>query len=220
MHASPETIAKLQEQGLKFETKPGYTLNELFMERRAKAETTIPLLPPLPEDLPHALKSLYEQIRECMFFGLHGAAITLSGNLIEFGLKHFTYLREIGGYKNYDPNKWDQFEKIKLYEAINRARRVGLIDKKLGKRLQAFREDIRNPYSHYNIRKITRDVIAGRVKVVNTVTGEVEEKDLEAKDHAWLQAQVKPWVDERQVLQVFHFADEIVKYLFQKSGNT
>jgi hypothetical protein len=31
-----------------------------------------------------------------------------------------------------------------------------------------------------------------------------------------IQAQVKPWVDERNVLMVFAFADEVVRYLLSQ----
>jgi hypothetical protein len=31
-----------------------------------------------------------------------------------------------------------------------------------------------------------------------------------------IQAQVKPWVDQQRVLDVFHFADMVVKFLIAK----
>ena len=86
----------------------------------------------------------------------------------------------------------------------------------MGKRLQEFREDIRDPYSHYNIRKITRNVIAGRVKVFNLETGKYEEKDILAEQNPTIQAVAKPLIDKRNVLYVFHFADEVVKYVLKR----
>ena len=59
-------------------------------------------------------------------------AITLSGNLIEFTLKHAAFVKEAGGYQNYDPDKWDQFEKIDFSDSIGRAKRAGLLDSKWG----------------------------------------------------------------------------------------
>ena len=69
---------------------------------------------------------------------------------------------------------------------------------------------------HYNIQKITEHVIAEGVKVLNTETGEHEEKDIEARDNPSIQTVVKPIVDKHYVLNVFHFADEVVKYLSGK----
>jgi hypothetical protein len=131
-------------------------------------------------------------------------------------LKHAAFVKEAGGYQNYDPDKWDQFEQIDFSDAIGCAKRAGLLDSKMGKRLQEFREDIRNPYSHYNIRKITRNVIAGRVKVFNLETGKYEEKDILAEQNSTIQAVAKPLIDKRNFLYVFHFADEVVKYVLKR----
>jgi hypothetical protein len=214
--ANPDDIEKLKDQGLPIRVVPSKTIPELFQERLNSAVDIAKYLPTLPERLPPAIKSLYQEIRECIFFGLNGAAITLSGNLIEFTLKHATYVKEVGGYQKYDSTKWDEFETIEFGTAINRAKRAGLLPSKMAKQLQSFREDIRNPYSHYNIKKITQDVIAGKVKRINLISGEIEEMDIPAKDSPMIQAQVKPWVDQQRVLDVFHFADMIVKFLILK----
>jgi len=214
--ANPDDIEKLKNQGLPLKVVPSKTINELFQERLRSAIEVANHLPCLPDNLPPSIKSLYQEIRECIFFGLHGAAITLSGNLIEFSLKHATYVKEVGGYQKYDEIKWDEFETIEFGTAINRAKRAGLLPSKMAKQLQSFREDIRNPYSHYNIKKITEDVIAGKVRRINLSSGEIEELDIPAKENPMIQAQVKPWVDQQRVLGVFHFADTVVKYLIAK----
>jgi len=214
--ANPDDIEKLKEQGLPILAVPSKTISELFDERLKSAIEVAKLLPPLPDKLPPAIKSLYQEIRECIFFGLNGAAITLAGNLIEFTLKHTTYVKEVGGYQKYDPPKWDEFEKIEFGAAIGRAKKAGFLGSVMAKQLQLFREDIRNPYSHYNIKKITEDVIAGKVKRINLTTGEIEEIDIPAKESPMIQAQVKSWVDQQRVLAVFQFADAVVKHLVKK----
>src|SRR4051812_15327461 len=145
--ASPETIKKLQKQGLLPESSPAPTLEERFAARKAKAKDVAQSLPELPpaELIIPAIRSLYEEIIDCILFGLNGTAITLSGNLIEFTLKHAAFVKESGGYENYDPNKWDEFEQIEFGDAIGRAKRAGLLEKEMGKRLNDFRDDIRNP---------------------------------------------------------------------------
>lgn len=63
---------------------------------------------------------------------------------------------------------------------------------------------------------MTENVVAKKVKQVDTATGEIKELDLEAKDNPMIQAQAKPFMDEHHVMAVFHFADEVVKYLLPK----
>ena len=44
----------------------------------------------------------------------------------------------------------------------------------------------------------------------------MREIDIEAENSPMIQAQAKPLMDEHHVLAVFHFADEVVKYLLPK----
>ena len=120
------------------------------------------------------------------------------------------------GYQKADSQQWDYFEKIELGPAIKRAKKAGLIDSQMEKKLDSFRKTIRNPYNHFNIKKLTQDVVAEKVKVVDTESGAIEEQNLPAKDNPMIQAQVKPFVDDYHVIPVFYFADEVVKYLLTK----
>lgn len=213
---SPETLEELKRLGVAFDVVPAPTIEELFEKRKKNAIDKLKQLPALLKDLPPAIQALYQEIRECIFFGLNGAAITMSSILIEYVLKHTTFIKEAGGYQNADPQEWDQFENIELGPAINRAKKAGLLDFKMEKRLHSFRETIRNPYSHFNIKKITQNVVARKVKEEDTKTGATKELDMAAKDHPMIQAQAKPFVDEYHVMAVFHFADKVVKYLLPK----
>lgn len=213
---NPADLEKLKKQGVPFDVIPSPTIEELFDQRKAKACLKAQYLPTLPQGLPPAIQSLYQEIRECIFFGLNGAAITMSSILIEYALKDTTFIKEAGGYQNIDTSKWDEFEDMEFAPAINRAKRAGLIDKNMTKRLHDFRISIRNTYTHYNIKKITTNVVARKVKRANLSTGEIEEIDIEAKDSPMIQAQAKPFMDEHLVMDVFKFADEVVKYVFAK----
>ena len=216
---SPETFEKLKSQGVPFDIIPSPTIEQLFEQRKEVAIAKAKHLPSLPQGLPPAVQSLYQEIRECIFFGLNGAAITMSAILIEFVLKHTTFIKEAGGYYKSEPSNWDKFEKMEFANAINRAKRAGLLDSKMAKRLHSFRVTIRNPYNHYNIKNITKNVFAKKVKRLNVDTGECEEIDIEAKDSPMIQAQVKPIMDEYHVLDVFRFGDEVVKYLLPQIKN-
>ena len=217
---NPKTLQELKSKGIPFDIVPSPTIDELFEQRREKAKAIAQHLPTLPQGLPPSIQALYQEIRECIFFGLYGAAITMASILIEYVIKHTTFIKESGGYKDADPQKWDEFENMELSPAINRAKRAGLLDSRMAKRLHSFRETIRNPYNHYNIKKITKNVVAQKVQRLNVSTGKVEEIDIEAENSPIIQAQAKPFMDEHHVLPVFHFADEVVKYLLTKLGRT
>ena len=111
---------------------------------------------------------------------------------------------------------WDEFERITLSRAIGRAKKAGLLDDDEEQDLISFKDTVRNPYNHYNIRKITSAVVAGKVKLMKLETGEVEEKDVAAKDDPVIQAHAKPFVDQHNVFRVFEFADATVKLLFSR----
>ena len=213
---NPQTLEELRRSGVPLGIVPAPTVDQLFDQRKKNAFTKIGQLPALPQGLPPAVQALYQEIRECIFFGLNGAAITMSAILIEFVLKHTVFIKEAGGYQKAKTQDWDEFENMELGPAINRAKRAGVLDTKMARRLDSFRKTVRNPYSHYNIKKITCRVVAEQVKQVDTKTGAVTEVDMAAKDHPMIQAQVKPWVDENNVLAVFAFADEVVKYLLSQ----
>ncbi|MCI5220524.1 MAG: hypothetical protein D3914_15350 [Candidatus Electrothrix sp. LOE2] len=212
--ANPDDKETLRKMGFSLSSSPSKTIDELFQERSLSATEISKHFPPLPNNLPPAIQSLYQEIRECIIFGLNGAAITLSGNLVEFSLKHVTYIKEIGGYQDYDEEKWESFEKIELAEAIGRAKKTGLLSKEWAKRLNSFREEIRNPYSHYNIKKITEDAEAEGVKIINLSSGKIVEKNILAKEDPVVQAQAKPLVDKDLVFPVFNFTDTAIKYFF------
>ena len=82
--ANPQTIEKLRSQGLPIKDIPSPTISELFDQRKELAIEVAAHLPPLLEGLSATIQTLYQEIRECIFFGCNGAAITISGIMIEF----------------------------------------------------------------------------------------------------------------------------------------
>lgn len=79
----------------------------------------------------------------------------------------------------------------------------------------SFKNTVRNPYGHYNIRKIIKDVTAGQTIVLNTYTGEVKKVDLPAVDNPQIWFSAKSFADSQQVIEVFHFVDKWVKKLLR-----
>jgi hypothetical protein len=217
--ANPETIKKLREKGIPIKKGPQKTIEEsieiLFSERKKLAIDLVKKLPDAPNVAAPAIESLYNEILECIIFGLNGAAITLSGILVEFVLKYTIVVKETGGFK-YDAQLWDKIESITLAPTINRANKAGLISGEEAKKLNDFKDYIRNPYNHYNIKRITSSAVWQNVKKLNIETQEVEEVDIAAKDDPVVQAQVKPYIDKQRALEIFEYANQLIKILFSR----
>jgi hypothetical protein len=219
---NPDDLALLQSQGVYPQPPPSRTVEEsvtlLLKRHEVGAVDRAKSLPPPPASAPPAVSSLYGEISACIVLNVPGAAITLTGILIEFVVKYATYIREAGGFAAYDPARWDSFERITLGPAIARAEKAELITTQQATELRRFKDVVRNPYNHYNIRKITGHLIWDHVKKVDLKTGLVEEKAIAVKDDPVLQAQAKPIVDAQYALSHFILADAVVKSLLATIG--
>jgi hypothetical protein len=217
---SPVTRERLKAKGIQLAKPPQRTLEEsidlLFSDKRKEIALEVAKKLPVPPDMAApSIKSLYDEIRLAIILGLNGAAITLSGVLVEHALKYATYKVEIGGFANYDPAKTDEFESFTLGPAISRAAKAGLLDQGQIDGLKLFKDKYRNPYNHYNIKKITEGC-HGDMTSLNIETNQAETSHIWAKDNPVVQAQIKPYVDAASVFEVFTFVDSVVKYLWGK----
>lgn len=216
--SSPNTIKDLQKRGVKFDTPTpkisDQIIDELFQQRKAKALETIDKFPSTPDIAIPTIGFLYNEIRECILFGLNGAAISLCGVLVEFSLKHAIVKKNRG--VTYDKTEWDRLEGKELGPTIEETEQLGIIDGKMKKKLISFKNTVRNPYLHYNIKKITKNVVANKVKRIDVNTQQVEEVNLLAKDNPVVWGFAKRFVDRETVFNAFNFADSTIKYLFEK----
>jgi len=216
--SKPETIEQLQKQGVKFDTPVNKSekeiLDELFSQRRQSANSVISKFPNAPQIAIPTIGFLYDEIREAIIFGLNGAAISLSAVLVEFSLKHAIVKKTHGD--TYDKAEWDRLENRELGPTITEARSLEIINDRQQEALISFKNSVRNPYLHYNIKKITKRVAANKVKKINVVTKKVEELDIPAEENPVLWGFAKKFVDRETVFDVFIFADRIVKELFEK----
>jgi hypothetical protein len=216
---SPVTEERLSRRGISIAKSPNLTLEQsidlMFAEtRKQRAIETAKGLPPSPDIPVPSIQSLYYEIRQAIILGLNGAAITLCGILVEYALKYAAYKVEMSGFAKYDPDKADEFERLTLGPAIDRAAKAGLIKADDVHKLREFKDQYRNPYNHYNLKKITSNYRINDVRIVNTKTGETERRAIDAKDDPVIQAQAKPIADRDNVLDVFIFADSVVKVLW------
>ncbi|MGI8420010.1 MAG: hypothetical protein ACR2LN_05210 [Candidatus Levyibacteriota bacterium] len=138
----------------------------------------------------------------------------MSAVLVEFSLKHAIVKKNRGN--TYDKAEWDRIENMELGSTVKEAKQLGLIDDRLEDALKSFKKTVRNPYLHYNIKKITKKVAANKVKKINVDTKKVEELNLSAEDNPVLWGFAKKFVDRETVFDVFTFADRIVKQLFER----
>src|SRR3989344_5736315 len=157
---------------------------------------------------------LYDEIRECILFSQFGAAISLSSILVEFSLKHAIVRKARGN--TYDKVEWDRIENMELGPAITETKGLSIINDKQEDALKSFKNTVRNPYLHYNIKKITKKVAANKVKKIDVNTQKVEELDIPAENNPVLWGFAKKFVDRETAFDIFMFADRIVKELFEE----
>jgi hypothetical protein len=215
--SSPKTIEDLQKRGVKFNEVPKKTedqfLDELFVERRKASIRIVKKFPSAPQIAIPTIGFLYDEIRECILFGQFGAAISLSAVLVEFSLKHAIVRITRGNV--YDKEEWDRLENMELGPTINEAKSMNIINDRQEEALKNFKNTVRNPYLHYNIKKIVKKVAANKIQKINVNTQKVEELDLPAEDNPVLWGFAKKFVDRETVFDVFIFSDRMVKELLE-----
>jgi hypothetical protein len=216
--STPETLEQMIKAGLKLDEQKPITdeeyIDQLFAGRQEKAKELIKQLPTPPDIALPPLTSLYAEIRECILFGLNGAAITLSAILIEFAIKH-AIVDRTKGVEVYDKTEWDRIEARELGKVIDEAAKLKLFEPDEIKQLKTFKDKVRNPYLHYNIKKITTGAVMPEVSGYNTKTKKIEKQyNLKAEDNPFLWQLAKKHIDADAVLNYFQFADSVVKKLF------
>ena len=86
--SKPETVEELQKQGVKFDEPqkltPEQAVENIFIQRKAIALVNITKFSLPPDIAIPTIGFLYDEIRECILFGLYGAAISLSAVLASF----------------------------------------------------------------------------------------------------------------------------------------
>lgn len=162
--ADPQIIEKLERENSELIVRtPRKPIKEMlidtFDQRKEVALELVDKIPPVLDNSRPSIQQLYDEIKECVLFGLKGAAITLCGILVEYVLKYVTYHWDIQERTVvFDPEKWDSIvEKTQFGGAITNANILGIISEDETKTLTLFKDEVRNPYSHYNIRKLVKD---------------------------------------------------------------
>ena len=205
--SSPDTIEKLKARGLPiksiFITYREY-LNKLFANKRKIADDLIGKLPLLDANIANAtVQTLYEELKECFVLGIPGAGITLSVILLELALKYRLFEERIKD----DPNsKWEHIEQIDFTRTVNDLFAKKVITKKEKAQLDDFNLDTRNPYIHYNIQKLVKDMILQELSSVNIETGEITKlKNVKPSEYPSLWFSAKRVLDKKTIIMVTTF---------------
>lgn len=205
--ANPETIKRLKDRGLPFQSRfityKEY-LDKLFKDKRKLAEEIIGDLPLINNEIAHsAVQSLYEQVRECYALGIFGATITLSSVLLELSLKYRLHKERTKSDPNY---KWEEIEKLNFAGTLSGLKKIGVLSQEEWDVLNNFNIEVRNPYIHYNIKKLVRDVMIRELPVVKIETGEKKiHKDVKIVERPYLWFTGKKFLDKAQVNHVLNF---------------
>lgn len=204
---NPETLEKLKGKGLpiesRFITYKEY-LNKLFDEKRKIADDIIGNFPAISEKLANAsVKSLYEEVRECYALGLFGATITLSVILLELSFKYKIFSER----EKSDPSaRWEEIEKLDFTASVKNLKNLGKITEPEKKELDKFNTEIRNPYIHYNLRKLVNGVFVEKMPMIDTATGEIKTlENVDVSKHQYLWFSGKKFRDKREVDGILQF---------------
>ncbi len=219
--AQPELIEQLLKEGDKNVSEVKHVpveegLKAIFAQRLLAAQRIVDKLLPCPIYEP-PLVELYDDIRLSIIFGMNGNAINLCGVLLEFILKYVRFLRDHGRDVTFNNLAWSKYiESSTLHNAIELARSDGFIDDEIRDRLISFKEDVRNPYAHFNIQKITEYAVFGNTVVKDYATGQERVEDVPASLSPTFQLLAKRKFDELQVIKVFDFVDSVVQHVIVK----
>lgn len=217
--SNPEDISGLQKDGLKLDPPVSITpqehIEKLFEVKKKLALDMLDKIPTLPNISMPTVGLLWKEIAECVLFGNNGAAISLCSILVEYALKEAIFKNKHGN--KYDTEEWNRIEKIYFGAAIEEARELNIFsDDDTVNKFRDFKNQIRNPYLHYNIKKITKGVRANKVKKLDIKTQKVEEVQLDTENDPILWPYAKKFVDKKRLKEVLDFACYAVDLLLNK----
>jgi hypothetical protein len=210
-------LAALERLGIRFDIIEGESLDNFFYRAKAHADDMVTRLPPMPEWLEYQFKKPYYQARINLLLGLPGASITLCALLLEHMLKWAAFCVEAASEQS--SNSIDHWRDVEINtnfgSAIGYAKKWGLVDKELSKKLDRFREDVRNVHGHNLVFKATEGVEVKNAAAVDFANKTVyRNQSLDAHETITMASLAKEEVDQRRALDVFLFMHSCMEHLF------
>lgn len=120
------------------------------------------------EELPFMeshLRALYFQIYFLTAYGFHNASLVLCGILLEAVVKERLFNEGI---------KDEELERMTFGDTISKCKSINCLNEEELKFLESKRDELRNPYAHYNKIKLTKDKYVPTWEVPNAVEKLIE----------------------------------------------
>lgn len=219
--SNPDTIKKLQAQGLpieeKFVTYEEY-FEKLVAQKRKSAIALLKQLPLLDNSIANgAIAAIYEEIRASFGLGIFTSTIFNSIILLEYAMRVRVFEERLKNDKN---SKWENIEKLKMKNLIKQLKEMKIINNKEGGALDSFNDKFRNPYLHINIHKMIKGIYANDVRKVDIKTKTMEIKNkVDVSKHPQLWFLAKKFYDRSYVLNVLKFCIDWTNRLLRKTEN-
>jgi hypothetical protein len=208
--SDPDTIRKLQEKGLPIESRfipyEEY-VEDLFSKKKKDAVSLLRKLPKIDDSVADGvIADIYEEIRSSYALSIFTSTIINSIFLLEYPMRARLYNERLK--KN--PNaRWDKLEKLTMGALIKKLHDLKIITDEEKEKLSDFNKNLRNPYLHINIHKLSKGVVVAKLPSVNVNTQEViEMENVEASKHRFLWFAAKRFFDKYHVQAVIDFCVE------------
>jgi len=176
--------------------------------------------------LHNQLDNVREEICRCICFNLYQGAISLTNHLAEAFLRLNVAIHESGATK-YDDEALEKisecFEKRsndELGKMINSAKTYGIITKIQATKIDQYRKEWRNPFSHGSPHQLLKN--AGKMGMIRTSFSgetplEVMEVDIQKQLH--LHGLFQGAYASRDAIPYFKFVDEMIMAYYDKINN-
>lgn len=203
----PETIKKLQERGIPIESRfipyEEY-VEDLFAKKKVDAVSLLRKLPKINDTIADGvIESIYEEIRSSYALSIFTSTIINSILLLEYAMRARLYKERLKKNPNAD---WSKLEELTMGELIWKLFNLKVITEEEKEKLMSFNKQLRNPYLHINIHKLSKGVFIGKLPSVNVNTQEVVElENVEASKHKYLWFAAKKFFDKYHVQSVIDF---------------
>lgn len=160
---------------------------------------------------------LHEEMRQCYLNGNDHAAIVTACALIDSTIKDAIHMQAFTKADCvFDPDVWDKIDAMKFGQAINMAKRRGIVTKDEWKKLEWLREHIRNVYMHGETPHWIKDK-KDTVMIGDLDTGKVEKVTVNVREDIVLQRTVRIVADRNVCEQVVALVDGFARMLNTRS---
>lgn len=205
--SDPETIKQLQDRGVpiesRFITYEEYA-EDLFARKKKDAVALLRKLPKIDDSVADGvIESIYEEIRSSYALSIFTSTIINSILLLEYSMRARLYKERLKKNPNAD---WNKLENLTMGALIWQLFNQKVITKEEKTRLMNFNKQLRNPYLHINVHKLSKGVFISKLPSINIKTqGVIELENVDASKHKYLWFAAKKFFDKYHVQSVIDF---------------